>query len=189
MSKLTVKLPLLGSTTAPEAARPALATVEKRYGFVPNLHRVLAHSPAALDAYVALGDCFARATLSPTERNLVLLAASRENECEYCVAAHSAVADMQKDPPHHTDAVRNGVVIDDRKLEALRRLTQALVRGRGHADASALQAFFDAGYQTHHVLEVLVGVAMKTLSNYTNHLAATPLDPAFAARAWKPEAR
>lgn len=182
-----LNLPLLDSKTAPEAARPTLENVEKKYGFIPNLYRVFAHAPIALDSYQALSEAFGRGTLSATERNLVLLAVSRENGCQYCVAVHSTVADMQKDPPHATEAIRNDVAIDDRKLEALRRFTQAVVRGRGNLDAGEVQAFIDAGYQPHQVLEVLVGVAMKTLSNYTNHLAEPPLDQAFAGRAWKPQ--
>jgi uncharacterized peroxidase-related enzyme len=186
MSKLN--LPLLDPKTAPEAVRTTMENVEKKYGFLPNLYRVFAHAPMALDSYLALSDNFQRGTLSATERNIVLLATARENGCEYCVAVHSTVADMQKDPPHHTAAIRDGVPIDDRKLEALRQLTQAVVRGRGHLEASQVQAFLDAGYQTPQILEVLVGVTMKTLSNYTNHLAEPPLDQAFAARAWKSKA-
>jgi uncharacterized peroxidase-related enzyme len=185
MSKLN--LPLLDTKTAPEAARPTLANVEKKYGFFPNLYRIFAHAPVALDSYLALSDAFGRGTLSQTERNIVLLAASRENGCHDCVAVHSTVADMQKDAPHVTDAIRDGVPIDDRKLEALRRFTQAVVRGRGNLDAEQVKAFLDVGYQAHHILEVLVGVTMKTLSNYTNHFTETPLDQAFTGRAWKPK--
>ena len=186
MSKLN--LPLLDARTAPEAARPTLANLEKKYGFLPNLYRVFANAPVALDSYLALSDAFVRSSFSPTERNIVLLAISRENGCEYCVAVHSTVADMQKDPPHTTEAIRNDVAIDDRKLEALRRFSQAVVRSRGNVDASQVQAFLDAGYQAPQILEVLVGVTMKTLSNYTNHLATPPLDPPFAGRVWKPKA-
>lgn len=184
-----LNLPLLDSKTAPEEVRPTLAGVEKRYGFVPNLYRVFANAPVALESYLALSDCFQHGTLTPTERNTVLLAASRENGCRYCVAVHSAVADMQKDPPQHIAALRDDRPLDDPKLEALRRLTRALVRGRGHVGDDDLAAFFGAGYLPAQVLEVLVGVTLKTLSNYTNHLAETPLDGAFAARAWSPPIR
>jgi alkylhydroperoxidase family enzyme len=77
-------------------------------------------------------------------------------------------------------------MIDDRGLEAVRGLAGAVVRKRGGLSDADLRAFLDAGHQPHQVLEVLVGVTLKTLSNYTNHLAHTPLDAAFAANAWQP---
>lgn len=178
-------LPLtpLDPATASEPARTALASVQKQYGFTPNLYRVFANAPVSIDAYQALSAAFARGTLDATERNVVALAVSRENGCHYCVAVHSTVADMQKDRSSITDAIRDGRPVDDRKLEALRQLAQALVRGRGRADAE-VRAFLEAGYRAEQVLEVLVGIAMKTLSNYTNHLVETPLDDVFAKRKW-----
>jgi uncharacterized peroxidase-related enzyme len=170
---------------APDDVKATLAQVRERYGFLPNLYRVFALAPVSLDAYLAVADVFERSSLSPLERNVVLLAASRVNECHYCVAVHSTVGDMQKDPPHVIDAIRDDQPIDDPKLEALRRLTQALVAGRGHADRE-VQAFVAAGYRTSQVFEVVVGIMLKTLSNYTNHLAATPLDGVFEKRAWAP---
>lgn len=184
MSQLS--LPLIDPTTAPDPIRSTLTNLQKRYGFLPNLYRVFANAPAALDAYLAVSDAFQLSSLSATERNVVLLAVARENGCRYCVAVHSTVADMQKDSPSMTDAIREGRAIDDRKLEALRRLTEALVRERGHAPKGVIDDFVAAGYSEAQVLEVLVGVTMKTLSNYTNHLANVPLDAAFAARAWAP---
>ncbi|MBI4951514.1 MAG: carboxymuconolactone decarboxylase family protein [Myxococcales bacterium] len=183
MSQLS--LPLVDPESAPEPARTTLAATAKRYGFLPNLYRVFANAPIALDAYLAVSACFERGTLTPGERNVVLLAASRSNGCRYCVAVHSTVADMQKDDPKVTEALRAGVPIEDQRLEALRRLAEALVTGRGHAEAE-LAAFVEAGFAASQVLEVLVGIALKTLSNYTNHIAVTPLDGVFAARAWTP---
>lgn len=181
-----LELPLVESQSADEAARAALDEVQGKYGFVPNLYRAFANAPPAVHAYLAVSDQFAATRLSATERNVVLLAASRENGCRYCVAVHSTVGDMQKDPPHVIEAIRNGTPIDDPKLEALRRLTQALVRGRGHAKEE-IERFVEAGYERSQVLEVLLGITLKTLSNFTNHLVETPLDEAFAARAWTPE--
>jgi alkylhydroperoxidase family enzyme len=117
---------------------------------------------------------------------VVLLAASRENGCRYCVAVHSTVGDMQTDPSYVIGAIRDEAPINDPKLEALRQLTRALVRGRGHAEAE-IARFVEAGYEPSQVLEVVNGVALATLSNYTNHLVETPLDEAFAERAWTPE--
>lgn len=178
-------LPLVDPDQAPEPARTALAEVRKRYGFIPNLYRVFANAPIALDAYLAVSDGFQRGTLSALKRNVVLLAVSRENGCRYCVAVHSTVADMQQDSTLVTDAIRNGRPIDDPKLEALRRLAQALVRDRGHVSELEIEDFLAAGYKPAQVLEVLVGVQLKTLSNYVNHLASTPLDDVFAKRAWE----
>jgi uncharacterized peroxidase-related enzyme len=178
-------LPLIDPQSAQEPARTALAKVQTRYGFVPNLYRVFANAPIAVDAYLAVSDAFEQGSLSPTERNLVLLSVSRENTCTYCVAVHSAVADMQKDRSDIVEAVRTGKPIDDRKLEAVRKLAQALVRNSGHAEAE-VREFVAAGYAPHQVIEVIVGIALKTLSNYTNHLTEPPLDTAFAGRAWRP---
>lgn len=180
----TLPLTLVDPATASEPARSALESVQKLYGFTPNLYRMFANAPIAVDAYLSISAAFGRGSLNATERNVVALAVSRENDCHYCVAVHSTVADMQKDPPSVTDAIREGRPIDDAKLEALRQLAQALVRGRGHAEAE-VTAFLKAGYKAEQVLDVLVGIAMKTLSNYTNHLVETPLDDVFAKRKWK----
>jgi len=180
-----LSLPLVDPAEAPAPVAATFALVEQNYGFLPNLYRVFAHAPVSLEAYLAVSEIFQRGTLSATERNVVLLTTSRANECRYCVAVHSTVADMQKDAPSIPDAIREDRPLGDERLEALRRLTVALVEGRGHADAE-VQSFVSAGYRPEQVLEVLVGIAMKTLSNYTNHLAETPLDKVFAARAWTP---
>lgn len=172
-------------TAAPDDVKAKLADVQKRYGFLPNLYRVFALAPISLDAYLAVSDIFQRSTLSALERNVVLLTTSRANECRYCVAVHSTVGDMQKDPPEIIDAIREDRPLADAKLEALRQLTRALVDGRGHADRE-IHAFIAAGYRSSQVIEVLVGIMMKTLSNYTNHLASTPLDGVFERRAWAP---
>lgn len=183
----TLSLPLLTPETAPEPVAGTLRDLQARYGFLPNLYRELGHAPPALHGYLALSDAFSKGTLTATERNVVLLAASLANGCRYCVAVHSTVADMQHDDVAVTAAIRDGVPLLDGRLEALRALTTALVEARGHAD-DEVTAFLAAGFTEPQVLEVLVGIALKTLSNYANHLLETPLDPAFAARAWTPEA-
>lgn len=186
MSQLA--LPLVDPDTAPDGVRATLAAVRTKYGFLPNLYRFFAHAPPVLDAYLALSECYGRTSFTATERNLVQLVVSRENGCLYCVAVHSTVGDMQKDDPAVIDAIRDGTPIADAKLQALRQLTEALVRGRGHAEPE-IAAFVQAGYTQTQVLEILIGIAQKTLSNYTNHLVSTPLDPVFAARKWTPESR
>ncbi len=170
--------------TAPEKARPILDGAKKKYGFVPNLMGALAEAPAALEAYVTLSDILARSSLTPTEREVLTIAVSAQNDCAYCVAAHSTVAAMHNMPEDVIAALRDGRPIDDARLEALRRFAETLVEKRGWADEDDVQAFLAAGLTRQKALEVVLAVAFKTLSNYTNHLVDTPLDAAFAPRAW-----
>ncbi len=170
--------------TAPEAAKAPLTEARQAYGFIPNLLGVMAESPALLKAYRTLSGLFEETSLSPIERQIVLLTTSYENGCEYCVAAHSVIAAMQKLPADAVQAIRDGKPIADPKLETLRRFTAAVVDSRGRPSDAEIEAFVAAGYGRQQVLEVVLGVGMKTLSNYTNHVADTPLDPAFAGSAW-----
>ncbi len=170
--------------SAPESAKTTLTEAKKTYGFLPNLLAVMAEAPALLKAYRALSGLFEETSLSPSERQVVLLTTSYENGCEYCVAAHSVIAAMQKVPPDVVQAIRDGKPIADRKLDALRRFTAAVVTSRGRPSDAETETFLNAGYRTQQVLEVVLGVGIKTLSNYTNHLADTPLDQAFAKAEW-----
>ena len=174
--------------TAPEAAKDGLRQAEQAYGFVPNLLGVMAEAPAVMKAYPTLNQLFDETSFSPTERQTVLLTVSHANGCDYCMAAHTVIAGMQSVPDDVVTALRAGAAIADPKLEALRRLTEEVVQSRGWPSEAAVQAFFDAGYDRQQVLEVMLGVALKTLSNYVNHQAETPLDPAFAAGEWRKDA-
>lgn len=173
--------------TAPESSKPLVEGANKAFGFIPNLVGVLAESPSALEGYLSLAGAFEKAPFSATEKQIVLIATSVENGCEYCVAAHTTVGGMQKIPSAVLDALREGRAIEDAKLEALRSLTISIVRNRGFADQKSIEAFSNAGYTRGHLLDVITGVTQKTLSNYVNHIAATPLDAQFARAAWSKE--
>jgi uncharacterized peroxidase-related enzyme len=170
--------------TAPADAKDTLAGVTKAYGFLPNLMGVMAEAPALVKAYRTLVGLFDETSLTPSERQIVLLTVSSENECEYCVAAHSVIAAMQMVPADVVQAIREGRPITDTKLEALRRFTASVVSTRARVPEAEMSAFLNAGYGKQQVLEVVLGVGVKTLSNYTNHLGETPLDAAFAKAAW-----
>jgi len=182
MSKFNVHTKATVSTRSAEL----LGKAEKAYGFIQNLLGVLAESPTALKAHLTVGQIFNESSLSPMERQVVLLAASRFNECRYCVAAHSAAAGLQKVPTQVIDAIRNDRPIVDGKLEALRVFTTVVVEKRGWVSDADIAQFRIAGYSQAQVLEVIVGISFETLSNYVNHVADTPLDDAFSARAWVP---
>lgn len=176
--------PIHSLDTAPEAAKPILAAVQKSFGFVPNLIRILAEAPAAAEAYTTLMDIFERTSLTAAEKQTVILSISYVNKCEYCMAAHSTVAAMQKVPPEVIEALRNGTPLEDPRLEALAGLTREIVETRGWPSDAAKSAFYAAGFRAAQYLEVVVGVSLKTLSNYVNHAAETPLDGPFSAAEW-----
>lgn len=171
---------------APAQSKAMLTAVGNKYGFVPNLFGALAEAPSTLEAYIALGGALEKSSFSPAEQQVVLIATSAENGCTYCVAAHSLVAKhMVKVDVAVVDALRNKTTIPDRKLQALAVFTRALVANRGKAGGKTLEDFIAAGYSKQQVLEVILGVAMKTLSNYANELMHTPLDDAFKPEAWQ----
>lgn len=173
--------------TAPVGALPILEAANKGLGFIPNLYAHLAEAPVALEAYKQLGALLEKSTLTPEEQQVVLISVSIENRCEYCVAAHSFIArNLIKIDSQRVDALRGNSCLQDTKLNALAKFTRAVVRERGWvAGSQELKDFFAVGYTPQNALEVLLGVAMKTLSNYTSHLTDTPLDAAFANEAWQ----
>lgn len=172
--------------TAPDAARPILEGAKQQVGFVPNLYAGLANVPAALEAYIALSKCFEKTSLSPAERQVVLLAVSVSNGCEFCVAAHSLIAKKMAGVPEDVvTCLRAGQLPTDSKLAALVLFTKAVVQERGWVlDHPSFAQFISAGYSPEQALEVILGVTQKTLSNYANHLLATPLNSAFEAERW-----
>ena len=172
------------SESAPADAKEILSAVKKGFGFVPNMLGMMAEAPTLLNAYRTVAGIFDQTSLTPAERQTVLLTVSYENNCEYCMAAHSTIAGMQNVPQAIVAALRSGAPIADKRLEALRRFTSAVVTSKGHPSNRDLEVFAQAGYGPQQVLEVVLGVGLKTLSNYANHIAATPLDPAFAPAAW-----
>ncbi|GAA2214135.1 carboxymuconolactone decarboxylase family protein [Nonomuraea monospora] len=172
---------------APEAARPMLEAAKQRMGFVTTLNGVMAESPELLAGYNALAEQFGRSSLRAAAKQVVLITASVANGCEYCVAAHSTLALRARVPAEVVEALRADRPLDDEALEAVRRLTRAMVVRRGWVDEAEVEAFLAAGHTRRQVLDVVLGVGMKTLSNYTNHLACTPLDPAWAGQEWMRE--
>ncbi len=170
--------------TVKDAGRETLQGIENAYGFVPNLLATMIESPATTNAYLALGKLFGETSFSAAEQQLISLTASRANECEYCVSAHSTVARQSALADDVIDAVREDGPVDDARLEALRQFVEQTVNQRGWLENEQIQAFLDAGFTKAQVFEVVLGVSMKTISNYINHIASTDLDDAFAAEAW-----
>ena len=170
--------------------RAILERAKGQVGFIPNMYAVMANSPGLLETYMDGYDRFRKDSgLTPAEQEVVFLTISRTNGCDYCVAAHSLIADrMSKVPPAVTEAIRDGRAIPDPKLAALSAFTDVLLTKRGLPSKAEVEAFLAAGYQERQILEVILAIAVKTLSNYSNHLFHTELDPAFVSREWKKSA-
>lgn len=171
--------------TAPEGAKKVLSQAKEAFGFVPNLLAIMGEAPALAKGYLALTEAFNETSFSPAERQLILLAASRENGCTYCVAAYSVMAEAENVSDEIIERFRDDKPVEDQKLEALRTFAKAVVKSRGWPSEKDTKAFFGAGYGKQQLLEVILGVGLKTLSNYTNHIADTPLDKPFQKAAWK----
>ena len=170
--------------SAPEKARPFLEGAAKAYGFLPNLLGTMAEAPTLVEGYLTLAGIFDRSSLSVTERQIVLMTNNRLNDCSYCMAAHSTISQMSKVPADVIEALRTNTPIADAKLEALRKFAEVVNLSRGWPQDDEVEALLAAGYTKATVLEVVLGTAVKVMSNYTNHIATTPLDAAFAPNAW-----
>lgn len=182
-----LSLPPLTSPQADGPARLRLDEAQSRLGFVPNMYAAMANSPGLLDTYVHGYNHFRTLSgFTPAEQEVVFLAISRENGCNYCVAAHSFIADkMSGVPTTVTNAIRDGAPIPDTKLGALHDFARLMVEQRGLPTKTQVAAFVAVGYSEKQVLEIVLAIAVKTLSNYANHLFHTPVDKVFAGHMWE----
>jgi uncharacterized peroxidase-related enzyme len=172
--------------SAPAASKETLAKLKEGWGFLPNLGAVIAESPAALELLAnAYGALTGKSELSPAEQQIISIAASRENRCEYCVSAHSTMALGAQVAADVVASIRDGRSLKDAKHEALRVATIKMVNERGYLSEQDRRRFFAAGYTPGQLLEVVGWVAVKTLTNYTNHIANTPIDPQWQGQLWK----
>jgi len=170
--------------TAPESAKPRVEAALKANGFLPNLIGVLANSPEALAFYQEVGKLNGNTSLTAGEREVVQILAATINQCGFCVAGHTKLATLKNLlTPEQIKAVRQVAPIEDAKLEALSQFTQAVIAKKGNVSDAELQAFFAAGYNQQQSVEVVLGVALATLCNYTNNLAHTEINPELQAYA------
>jgi alkylhydroperoxidase family enzyme len=172
----------LTTSTAPDSSKPILAEITKANGSIPNLMATLANSPTALEGYRALEAVWENGSFTPRERQLILCTASVENRGSYCTAAHSTVLETAlRTPAEIVFAIRHNIPVPDTKFDAIVTLVKELVRGRGYARQKTIQNFIAAGYRKEQAIELLVGIALKTISNYFDHLSPVPVDQAIAA--------
>jgi uncharacterized peroxidase-related enzyme len=165
------------------AQKQVLDQAVKQVGFLPNMYANMANAPAVLSTYLHGYALFrSESGLKPAEQEVVFLAVSQVNGCSYCTAAHSMLADKKSGVAAEVlKAIRTGQPIPDARLAALHALTVEMVKTQGRPGAATVQAFLAAGFEEKHLLYVVLAIAVKTLSNYSNHAFATPVDAVFAA--------
>lgn len=173
MSRITTPTTVESS---PTAARPSLAAVQKQLGSVPNLFRIVAHSPAALDGYLGLSGALGRGSLDVRTRQRIALAVAELNGCNYCLSAHTYLGEhVAKLDATEMAANRDGSSADAKAAAALRFATR-LVRERGHVSEADVAAVKAAGWGDAEVVEIVAHVALNTLTNYVNSALATDID-------------
>ena len=182
---MTTPFPAHTVETAPEEIREALTTTLAKIGFVPSMLAKFAEAPALLRGYQALAQAFDTTSLTPTERSVLLMTASYLHDCDFCMSAHSWGARRQHIDPKIVAALRIGQSLPDVKLEALRDFVTAMVNARGAVTDADKAAFFAAGYTPRQALEVILGLSLKVITNYTNALASTPPNAEFGEDVWQ----
>lgn len=171
--------------SAPENAKPLLENSQKAFGMIPGLHAVMADAPPVLDGYQKLHELVLNTSFDNDETTVVWQTINVEHACHYCVPAHTGIAKSMKVSDDIINALREETPLPSDKLEALRTFTLAVVRKRGEVNSEDLNAFYEAGYERSHVLEVILVLSQKVMSNYINHIAETPVDEPFQKFAWK----
>lgn len=166
--------------TAPEAAKPRVQAALNANGFLPNLIGVLANSPEALAFYQEVGKLNAATSLSAGEREVVQIIAAKRNECGFCMAGHTKLATLKKllsDKQIAAARAVNPADFDDAKLATLANFTVAIMENKGAVSDEELTDFLNAGYTQQQAVEVVLGIALATLCNYTNNLGKTEINP------------
>jgi len=175
--------------TAPAESAEVLKGVQQKMGFVPNLFAHLAPSPTATKAYAQLSDLLGQSSLSPQQLQITLLTTSVENRCRFCVAAHTAGGTKAGVDRSILDAIRDERTPDDPQEAALVQFVRSVVRERGWVAEADVKAFVESGFSEAQVLDIITAVALKTLSNYSNHITNPALNAELENFAWNPEER
>ena len=175
MSKFTIHT----LESAPDKAKEMLEQSKSGAGFIPNMHAIMAESPVLLKAYKEMGKLFSQTSFTPVEREIIEMTINQVNGCRYCVAAHSYFDRLSKFPEDILKDLVNNKPLKNPKFQTLKLFTKTVIEKRGWISPEELDEFFSAGYSKEQVLELIVGLAHKIMSNYVNHAARTPLDNEF----------
>jgi AhpD family alkylhydroperoxidase len=179
-------LPAIELENAVGQAKVTLEKAKELVGSIPNMYAVMVNYPELLETYLDGYRRFRKTSnFDAIEQEVVFLVISAANGCEYCVAAHSMIAGRSKVPAESVQAIRSGNKIADAKLSALAVFVRLMTESRGMPTNANVKDFLAAGYTERHILEIVLAISVKVISNYSNHLFHTPVDAPFAGHAWK----
>ncbi len=160
---------------ASREAQELLASVEKQLGVVPNIFLTLAHSPAALKAYLQFSGALAAGKLSPKLREQIALATAGKNHCDYCASAHTLLGGKAGIKKEELELNLTGCSSDAKTSSALEFVIN-VVEKKGEVDKAAINALAAAGFSNEEVVEIIAHIGMNIFTNYFNHIAATEID-------------
>ena len=173
MSRITIPATI---AAAPSASHPMLEAVKKQVGSVPNLFRLVATSPAALEGYLGMSGALAKGKLPAATRERIAIAVAEINGCDYCLSAHSFFGKtLAKLSDDEISANRAGTSLDA-KADVAVRFASSVARSRGHISDDELEIVRAAGYDDGQIIEIVQHVALNTWTNYINNIAETDID-------------
>lgn len=180
-SKRQGALPPVSYSDATPEVQEIFDNLKKAIGRVPNLHAVFAHSPHVFKARLSAAAELDKGHFSMLEQEIINLASSQQNQCHYCIAAHSAVLKMLKLSEDEIMQIRRGTSSDE-KHALLASLAAEITEKRGYVAEESIDSFFAAGYDRVALVEFVAIVALNTWNNFTNNITDTPMDwPAVPA--------
>jgi AhpD family alkylhydroperoxidase len=168
------KFSILGREQVSPVNQVLFDKLEKLAGHVPNLYSVFAYSENALGNYLALQS--GKSSLRGREKEVVNLVVSEINGCEYCLAAHTGLAKMQGFTDEQILEIRRASISFDTKLDALARLVKSITENKGHADEALVDKFYAAGYDQGSLVDVVIAIGDKIITNYLYALTGIPID-------------
>ena len=168
---------------SPVGSQALLNAVKSQLGVVPNLFRVVGNSPAALEGYLSLNTALGKGALDVRTRERVALAVAEFNGCSYCLSAHSFLGKNKARLDDAEIAANRDGHSHDARADAALQFALKVLETRGHVADADLSAVRLAGYSDAEIVEIVLHVALNTLTNYVNEVARTAIDfPAVTAR-------
>lgn len=178
----TQRIPPYEIGAGSERADRALEGIGRMFGgYIPNLHRVMANSPAVIEAFEAMRRLLQGTRLRAAEREIVAIEVARRNRCDYCMTAHRHFAGRLRVSASDIDAAEAGTPMADKRLALVQRATQRLIDRRGRLSDDELEEFRSAGLSDSELIEIIAVIGWYVMSTFTNNLAQTEIDDVFKA--------